>query len=99
MQTQIAGDWSLERTCSEGGHTDVVRGCTVDLASGNIATSGEDGQICLWSVNLPSRTDVEDSAISTSPSVPLKVRLGEIVAPVALIDYIAELGPSHLGCE
>lgn len=75
MQVPLQGDWTLEQVL-QGGHTDIVRSCRLDLQSGSAVTCGEDGQVCLWSASSTTtangasavRNDTSQSGIA------LKVR-------------------------
>lgn len=70
IRASIERDWSLEQVLHHQGHTDIVRGCKLDINAGTAVSCGEDGQICLWSV--PPSTSSEESPL---PSARLKVSL------------------------
>lgn len=53
MQVPLQGDWTLEQIL-QGGHSDIVRACRLDLTNGSAVTCGEDGEVCLWSASSSS---------------------------------------------
>jgi len=77
IQAPLEGDaWSLEQVLHQDGHTDIVRGCYIDLKNGSLVSGGEDGMICLWSVEKNhmgnDQVEVATAAAATPPSASLK---------------------------
>lgn len=69
LRAPLDGDWSLEQTLTQNGHTDIVRGTWLDLATGFVASCSEDGHVCLWSKQASVSHETE---VSQNPA-PLKV--------------------------
>lgn len=67
--------WSLEQVLyQDGGHTDIVRACHLDLSAGTVASCGEDGRVCLWSLSSsPSAPSSLSSSTANSSTAQLKV--------------------------
>lgn len=75
MQVPLEKDWTLEQVL-QGGHSDIVRSCRLDLQSGSAVTCGEDGQVCLWSAAAaPAANGVANGTARDLPQSggPLKV--------------------------
>lgn len=83
IQAPFDGDWTVEQTLRHfRGHTDIVRGCQMDMGQGTVVSCGEDGLVCLWSAanSQAASADASVMAIPSSESAspasskPLKVR-------------------------
>lgn len=73
MQVPLEGDWSLEQNL-QGGHSDIVRACRLDLSKGSAVSCGEDGQVCLWSAAQSSVASNSGLVNEKSGNNSLKVR-------------------------
>lgn len=72
MQVPLDGDWTLEQVL-QGGQSDIVRACRLDLESGSAVTCGEDGQVCLWSAAASSEASMNGSSETQQSNGSLKV--------------------------
>lgn len=81
IQAPFDGDWTVEQTLRHfRGHTDIMRGCQMDMAQGTVVSCGEDGLVCLWSAAISQAASADTTVMTpqsegASPAVkPLKVR-------------------------